>query len=345
MAGPNDDFFDDDDDLPSIDQDAQPDDDQGGDDKAPVDPDFDDLPRHLEPDEDQVDLDAADDGAEEGREDDENLSDEEFAKKFGGRRVQKRIGNLTRRLREAEERAALADQRAAERDRFILGKAKKEAEDKIANGTKRIETLEAELEAAIEAGDTKKQVALNRELRAADLDLRDAKGLKDKADRAEIEITRGGQGNAAPGNQPNPQRDAWLNANPWFRAEGNDALKQFITNTDRALHASGSDIQSPDHFRKINAAARAAGFTQVRDSDGGGRRQPTRHQGRTNMGGPMGNSQDGGLKTRDRGGNRVTLTAADRAHMEQFGLDPDNKDHVAAFAAERRASARKYGTR
>ena len=35
----------------------------------------------------------------------------------------------------------------AERDRFILGKAKKEAEDKIAIGTKRIETLEAELEA------------------------------------------------------------------------------------------------------------------------------------------------------------------------------------------------------
>lgn len=217
------------------------------------------------------------------------------------------------------------------------------------------ERLTAEMEQAMEEGDTKAQSALNSKLIKLNSD-KQAKQAAAEASVSIIEDLEGDRGAEQPANKRAVQfiRD---NQEWWSDPDHEDAVV-YVRKLDKKLVAMGFDPNSDAYWTRFNHNFDKK-YDGLREPDpddidvdldlgqdtGKGRRKSPVAQ----PGGAGG--QRRGTKRGDNGqggGKKVVLTAAHKANMVRFHLDPQDPEHCAEYAkqvqetnkreAERRAS-------
>lgn len=210
-----------------------------------------------------------------------------------------------------------------------------------------LSALESDLAAAIEAGDSAKQAKLN--VKIAQLTTERATRLA--APRRQEQ--RSTQQRAAPAKTagPTPTGRAFIEANEdWWSDPEQAAARAAITAIDDSLIANGSDPNSERHYERIAKRAKEMGLkVKIRQpfDDGADMRNdvvdlededepPRRNQRRT---APMGNNgtsrQRVNTEVRDARAGKIVLDDAARETMRTFKLDPENPQHVRAFAKSR----------
>ena len=182
------------------------------------------------------------------------------------------------------------------------------------------DSAKSELREAIETGDTDKQVDINDRM----ID------LKAKTVQSQIES----ESFVDPVDTGNPALEAWMGKNPWYSDSKNSAHQDVVHRIDKEMVNSGKDPRDPAYFVELNRRLSEALpdlFT------GGAQKQEVREQKPRRSGPPVA-PQRAAASSGRRGSNQVVLTRADLRSMEEFGLDPNNRDHIKAFARERQAS-------
>jgi hypothetical protein len=320
------------DDIDSFDEDGNPtpklDDlepdpeDEGDPDKAPpVDPQFDDLAGNT--------IEEEDDEPRRKRGDEPPEDEEELAawRAKQSKGVQKAFDRLTAQRHRERERAERAEAEKAEMQKWIAGEAKRQAEGGVTQADARITELNAQLEAAAEAGDTKKQVLLINELTDAKLAKRTAEEQKRRAEQAATHLAQTGGRAPAQMGGANAARDAWMTQNSWFNQPGREADSDLARSIEARMIAAGSKPNTPEHWKRLTQQIAAVAPDLV-----GGRQPRNPPRGRGNGGGPAAPARDPGVRQK---GGKVVLSGEDRQRMRVFGLDPNNPKHLAAFASNR----------
>ena len=184
--------------------------------------------------------------------------------------VQARIAKLTRKMREAErrEQAALDYARGVEESKKQLeSKFKKTDSDYIKKFESTIssgmEAAQKELAAAIEAGDAKAQVEVNK--RIATLAFETAKleqakeGREDtQAEKPVTNLSQGGEVNIPQKDDPinpDPRAEAWASKNPWFGSDRAMTYTAFEIHKD-LTEKEGFDPSSDEYYAEVDKRMR-----------------------------------------------------------------------------------------
>lgn len=299
---------------------------------ADLDPPFEDL---------SVGLDAALGATEEGAAPADGAPSDDDDISQHTERVQKRIMR-ERRLKQAErERAEAAEAQVAELAEKVnelstkfsqieqQGSKAKLAEQLTAAKSK-LADLKTQYRQARVDGDVDAELRLHDEINEIDFQRRlmEAAAQQQAAAPARAAADTTPAAAAKPKAQPSPQTQAWLERNKgWY---GKDAV---LTAAAQAIdkevfRESGYTPNDPEYFAELDRRMVKRGL-----------RRPAASAARSPVAGAGGG---GGAPTGDRPqSNRVTLTAADKATMRQFRLDPTNPAHVKQFAVEKRAASQR----
>ncbi|KEZ78316.1 hypothetical protein [Salinisphaera hydrothermalis] len=147
-----------------------------------------------------------------------------------------------------------------------------------------------------------------------------------------------GRQRQAPAEQVPAAAQRWVGRHPWFAQGTNAQAAQTALVIEKRLRGAGFDPNSDAMYdeidRQLSRRHPELGITP-RDSS---------NQGDHNQNGSRNGSRRRGAPTNGMGAQgkassgKVQITADDRASMSQFGLDPDNKEHLKIWAREKRAS-------
>lgn len=232
----------------------------------------------------------------------------------------------------AELAAARAEAKAAreelERYRNQHANAQREADKQaVARLDSEITSIEEQLEEAIEAGDTKKQVRLTSQLT----------DLKSRKLTAELRATSEPEKPKAEAKGSNPKVGAWMSKNRWYNQPGKERYTRITNRIDRDIANEGYDPASDDYWTELDLRLKREAPELFE-----GEEKPSRKGG--DRVAPVGDG--GGDRSRRRtADSRVRLERADFKVMRKFGLDPNDPAHVKEFArnkleAEREERAR-----
>ena len=180
--------------------------------------------------------------------------------------VQKRINQLTRKMREAErrEKAALdyakglqTKYNKAEKDKTVVDESfVKEYETRVDAQT---EQVKQKLKAAMESQDYDSMMTANQELTALAVEKEKAKMRKEqleqqKTEAEELAKQQPQQQEPIPQQEPSEKAKAWADENTWF---GQDKV---ITNAAYTIHTDlvqkGFDPESDEYYTEVNKQMR-----------------------------------------------------------------------------------------
>ncbi len=200
--------------------------------------------------------------ASETKKEDEKL--EEYSKG-----VQGRIAKLTRKMREAErrEKAALEYAKAVEEKRLQLESRFKKTDSEYlkkleTNVNSGLDSAKRELAIAIEAGDAKSQVDINK--RIAELSFENAR-LQERKQNAEsmaketpVKLSDGGRlPEQTPSElpEPDPRAEDWASKNTWFGQDRAMTFTAFEIHKD-LVEKEGFDPKSDEYYQEIDKRIR-----------------------------------------------------------------------------------------
>ena len=200
--------------------------------------------------------------ASETKKEDEKL--EEYSKG-----VQGRIAKLTRKMREAErrEKAALDYAKAVDEKRIQLESRFKKSDSEYlkkleSNVNLGLESAKRELSTAIETGDAKSQVDINK--RIAELSFENAR-LQEKKQNAEsmaketpVKLSDGGKlPEQTPSElpEPDPRAEDWASNNTWFGQDRAMTFTAFEIHKD-LVEKEGFDPKSNEYYSEIDKRIR-----------------------------------------------------------------------------------------
>ena len=200
--------------------------------------------------------------ASETKKEDEKL--EEYSKG-----VQGRIAKLTRKMREAErrEKAALEYAKAVEEKRVQLESRFKKSDSEYlkkleSNVNLGLDSAKRELATAIETGDAKSQVDINK--RIAELSFENAR-LQEKKQNAEsmaketpVKLSDGGKlPEQTPSElpEPDPRAEDWASNNTWFGQDRAMTFTAFEIHKD-LVEKEGFDPKSDEYYSEIDKRIR-----------------------------------------------------------------------------------------
>jgi len=200
--------------------------------------------------------------ASETKKEDEKL--EEYSKG-----VQGRIAKLTRKMREAErrEKAALEYAKAVEEKRVQLESRFKKSDSEYlkkleSNVNLGLDSAKRELATAIETGDAKSQVDINK--RIAELSFENAR-LQEKKQNAEsmaketpVKLSDGGKlPEQTPSElpEPDPRAEDWASNNTWFGQDRAMTFTAFEIHKD-LVEKEGFDPKSNEYYSEIDKRIR-----------------------------------------------------------------------------------------
>lgn len=185
-----------------------------------------------------------------------------------------------------------------------------------------------ELQAAKEQGNTAAEIQLQNtieELRFSRRQLADI-----SANFANQKAARAQRSQQAPAAQPQAAPApalavAWLAKNKWIQEPKYAPHREYLSVIDEKLVAKGLSRNSPSYYHEVDKELRKAFPPKA------GKKKTSPVSGVSS-----GSRVSGAIST---GAKRsITLTRADIAEMRNFGLNPENKQHVLAFAKERMRS-------
>ena len=200
--------------------------------------------------------------ASETKKEDEKL--EEYSKG-----VQGRIAKLTRKMREAErrEKAALEYAKAVEEKRVQLESRFKKSDSEYlkkleSNVNSGLDSAKRELAIAIETGDAKSQVDINK--RIAELSFENAR-LQERKQNAEsmaketpVKLSDGGKlPEQTPSElpEPDPRAEDWASKNTWFGQDRAMTFTAFEIHKD-LVEKEGFDPKSDEYYQEIDKRIR-----------------------------------------------------------------------------------------
>jgi len=183
--------------------------------------------------------------------------------------VQSRIAKLTRKMREAErrEKAALDYAKAVEEKRKEMESRFKKSDSEYlkkleSNVTTGLDSAKRELAAAIEAGDAKAQVDINK--RIAELSFENAR-LQERKQRTEsmakeepVKLSDGGKlPEQTPSElpEPDPRAEDWASKNTWFGQDRAMTFTAFEIHKD-LVEKEGYDPKSDEYYAEIDKRIR-----------------------------------------------------------------------------------------
>jgi len=219
----------------------------------------------------------------------------------------------------------------------------------------REDELTAKMEQAMEEGDTKAQASLNSELIA----LNSEKQAKQAAAEASVSIIEDLDADQQRADQPANKRAMQFirdNQEWWSDPDHEDAVV-YARKLDKKLVGMGFDPNSDGYWTRFNHNfdKKFEGLREIDPDDididldpGEGRGKKRGKSPVAQPGGAGGQRRSTRRGDNGQGGKKVVLTAAHKANMVRFHLDPQDPEHCAEYAkqvaetnkrdAERRAS-------
>lgn len=274
----------------------------------------------------------------------EEEEEDDADKRQKGGKFQKRIDRLTadreaqrERADEAEQRAQESERLLAERDVQVDGAQRMGATTAQAAAASSIASLEGQIEAAIEEGDSKKQAKLTVQLteeiaKKRQVDAWLARNPEPTPEQRQQQQQRQQQRQE----QPKTGRARfvaearpWYDQNKaWFDKPENTIERAAVQALDGELTKDGFAIDDPDRYRELNKRLYAK-FPHLKP--GGQKRKEQLRRQRT-----AGVERDSEGATPRNDGGRSSLTNDDKRLMRTFRLDPANDKHVKQFYREQK---------
>lgn len=272
--------------------------------------------------------------------------------------VEKRLARVRR---EANRNLTQARQEAGE----TIGKLQKRVDQIESRGEqdeldseyqKKLDALNAEIDSAVEEGDTKKVTQLTGKLSELTAE-RVTKAEQLKAKRASEQHDDPEDLND-PKHKPRiiPRARDWLaEQQDWWDDPEHANVKRYVNKLDRALQERGYDPNDDDFYEQLEeriekkfpgVIMRTMDDEDIDDPDDefadipDKRTQTRRRQRTAGRRAPTGERTDktggqgGGDGSRRGGGKGKTLSRTQIANMRMFGMDPSNKEHVEAYLQE-----------
>jgi hypothetical protein len=247
--------------------------------------------------------------------------DKEFSK-----RVQKRISTLVQQRKQAEserdEREAELNSMKARLDRLEHGNNAKAQQDFEG----RYQQARANLQKAIEEGNTESQVALQEQLADMRAAMRVAEMQRQQQVQQQVSPTVGRAAQVE--SEPTPTKAIdWWQKNRWFNSQGFERETAAARAIDIQLDVEGYDKESEDYYETLNERLRIM-FPELIS---GSKVEPVTRQ-RTKSRSPVAPTAGGP----SRKGNRVKMTKDQLAMARELGITDDKS--LKAYAAEIQAT-------
>lgn len=309
---------------------------------------FDELPNGIkfkdEPPEDADDADEDEDEDLERDDEDEEPEDDEPVQRRGEPKdkFQKRLMRERRLRQEAEDDARSSNEnyRRLEGDikelksLLVTNNTTAELDKKIEGLTSKLIDVRAALKAAVEAGETDKQLELTEKLSDIKADIRNTETAKEAAIKgaeaaAKVEETKR---NATPENR---HLQRWLRQHgELFRSD--PVFKAAAEAADKQLAIKGSVPNSEEHFKALNkilAKRFPEEFPNERGKDGKNIRRAPIGGGDEDSAPPAKGRQryNGDIQVK---GGKASLSKQHEKIMRDFGMDPDDPKDRATFVRE-----------
>jgi hypothetical protein len=247
--------------------------------------------------------------------------DKEFSK-----RVQKRISTLVQQRKQAEserdEREAELNSMKARLDRLEHGNNAKAQQDFEG----RYQQARANLQKAIEEGNTESQVALQEQLADMRAAMRVAEMQRQQQVQQQVSPTVGRAAQVE--SEPTPTKAIdWWQKNRWFNSQGFERETAAARAIDIQLDVEGYDKESEDYYETLNERLRIM-FPELIS---GSKVEPVTRQ-RAKSRSPVAPTAGGP----SRKGNRVKMTKDQLAMARELGITDDKS--LKAYAAEIQAT-------
>lgn len=213
----------------------------------------------------------------------------------------------------------------------------------------REDELTAEMEQAMEDGDTKKTARINSQLIA----LNSEKQAKKAAAEASVSVIEDLNADEQPtGDRPASKRATeFIRRNEsWWRDPDHDDAEDYARRLDKKLVAMGFNPEEDPYWERFNHNFDKK-FPDLRvkdpddidiDLDEEADDKPNRGRRRSPVAQPGGAGSQrrstGGGGNNNQSGSKVTLTQAHKANMVRFGLDPTDPEHCANYAKQVQAT-------
>ncbi len=286
------------------------------------DEDDDDLIELDDDEEEEEKEDLDDDDEEEEEEDDADDEEEEEDpddKKGYSRKVQARI-DRERDLRVADKTDS--DRRIAKLERENkLFKAQSTFKEEGREADRKLRALRKDKAAAIEEGDTEKQVDIDDQI----LDIKSDQKVK-QYELKQLEDSIDDEVDDAGGNTP-AAGQKWLEKYPQFHT--NKEFQKTVLLADKMVAAKGLDKNTDKYYsemEKILQPQYPSIIKLAKTTTKRGKRRAAAKKKRSAVGG----TQKAGTRRARRG--VIRLTRGDQEQMEIFGMDPKNVKDVKAWA-------------
>lgn len=243
---------------------------------------------------------------------------------------------------EAGETISKLEDRIAELERS--GKTDK-IEDEFGG---KLETIEAQIEVAMEKGDSKEVAALTRQMSELTADMRDKKRELERDEPEDLE-----------GKEPPkiiPRAAEWIREQDWWDDEELGHVRAYVRKADMALQKKGYKPTDDDFYEQLESLVEKKypgvvelTMSEFEDDDldldddeeleedefddvpSKSRRKAKKKRARRKS--PVSEGDRGGVgrTKKKRRGKERKLTAARVANMQMFGMDPENPEHVEAY--------------
>jgi hypothetical protein len=303
-----------------------------------------DAPEDDEGDEDEEEGDEDEDEDEDDEDEDEDEDDdeEEDLKQYS-KNVQKRIRREVKLRKQAENAIRMAAQQ-----RNMVGQiAQKEHQEKNSLQEKYdnledqyvtllensmssgLEMKQQQLIQARDEGDTAAEIRLQSELD----DMRMHKRQLDDY-KSTMQVTREQRKQPPQQNQeqqqPNPKAVDYLKKNmTWMKSPENAPAVAYLQTLDNQVLQEGFDPDSDEYYKEVDKRLKAA-FPNLGKKKTRKRRNSSK-KGSAAPAAPV--AAEGASKPRNDG--KIRLTKTDLDNMRAFGMDPENKDHLKAYAQQK----------
>lgn len=272
------------------------------------------------------DLRTADRGAEDDSDDEDDASSDGEEDGYS-RKVKARIDREARAKRKAQDEASYWRTQAEQLAKDRAGRDKAELESTVERTSSAIHGLEADLERAIEDGNTKDQVKFTSQLT-------DLKAEKIQAELAlkdlpsDVQLQPFDDKVSADDDTNQSLADKWMSDRAdWYGARGFERQTRLANRLDREVFADGYDPKSKEYFEELDRRIKEKEPNLFDDDDKGSRRQR-----RQSPVAPV----SGAEPTRRQSSSKVELGEDDFANMRRFGLDTNDPQVLKEYARNKR---------
>ena len=263
-------------------------------------------------------------------EDDDASSDGEdgaYSKK-----VKARIERERRAKKKAQDESDYWKDQAQRLAKDTTARDRKDLERSIERATAGIESTQADLERAIEEGNTKDQVRLTSQLTDLKAEkIRSEVGLSDLPEDGNVPPF---DGKVAPASQPTKSlADEWVDGkDDWYGARGFERQTRLANRLDKDVYKDGFDPTTPEYFEELDKRLRKQAPELFEDPESKQDDSETSGNRRRSKQSPVAGVDSADNRRAQGKGSKVQLNEADFENMRRFNLNVNDPEVLKEYA-------------